>query len=73
MNISILVPMLTPMTFQAKICLISSKMKAAEHRFDPPLASLIVQGKKKTVIGHEEYALAANKALVVCLDISKPP
>lgn len=42
---------------------------AAEHRFDRPLVSLIVQGMKKTVIGHEEYTLAANSVLVVCVDM----
>lgn len=42
---------------------------ATEHRFDRPLASLIVQGKKKTVIGHEGYTLDANSVLVVCVDM----
>ena len=42
---------------------------ATEHRFDRPLASLIIQGSKKSVIGHDEYLLSANDALIVCVDM----
>lgn len=40
-----------------------------EHRFDKPLTSLIIQGTKKSMIGQDEYVLAANSVLVVCVDM----
>ena len=42
---------------------------ATEHRFDRPLASLIVQGVKKSVIGQNEYLLSANSVLAACVDM----
>lgn len=40
-----------------------------EHRFDRPLASLLVQGTKRTIIGTREYELSPNRLLTVAIDM----
>lgn len=41
----------------------------SEHRFDQPLASLLVQGSKKTLFGSEERTLTENQVLLVGMDM----
>ena len=41
----------------------------SEHRFDRPLASLLVQGSKTTVFGGEEHNLHENALLLVGMDM----
>lgn len=41
----------------------------SEHRFDQPLASLLVQGSKRTHYGAEEYTLTENQLLLVGMDM----
>ncbi|MDE7242178.1 AraC family transcriptional regulator [Desulfovibrio sp.] len=41
----------------------------SEHRFDQPLASLLVQGSKKTLFGSEEHTLTENQVLLVGMDM----
>lgn len=41
----------------------------SEHRFDKPLASLLVQGSKKTIIGPNEYSLQSGQLLTVGVDM----
>lgn len=40
-----------------------------EHRFDKPLASLLVQGSKITAIGDSEHQMTAGDILTVGLDM----
>lgn len=40
-----------------------------EHRFEQPLASLLVQGSKKSMAGRQEYTLNENQALLVGMDM----
>ena len=41
----------------------------SEHRFDQPLASLLVQGSKRTLFGGEEHTLTENQILLVGMDM----
>ncbi|MDE5879832.1 MAG: AraC family transcriptional regulator [Desulfovibrio sp.] len=41
----------------------------SEHRFDQPLASLLVQGRKDTLFGAEEFTLTENQLLLVGMDM----
>lgn len=41
----------------------------SEHRFDQPLASLLVQGSKRTLFGSEEHTLTENQVLLVGMDM----
>ena len=41
----------------------------SEHRFDQPLASLLVQGSKRTLYGAEEHTLTENQLLLVGMDM----
>lgn len=41
----------------------------SEHRFDQPLASLLVQGSKITVFGEEQHTLRENELLLVGMDM----
>lgn len=41
----------------------------SEHRFDRPLASLLVQGAKTTMIGGRNYEIAENQLLTVAMDM----
>lgn len=41
----------------------------AEHRFDRPLASLLVQGSKTTLIGSQQFEISENQILIVAIDM----
>lgn len=45
------------------------KSGIAEHRFDRPLASLLVQGAKTTLIGCQEFEISENQILTVAVDM----
>lgn len=45
------------------------KAGIAEHRFDRPLASLLVQGSKTTLIGSQKFEISENQILIVAIDM----